>query len=78
MVYAGFDQSIGRDCNGDGRITSDIDITGDGLVTLADREQGAFLAVNPWGRSWGDAAAEVSEPPLPAAAVAAGENGCSY
>ena len=54
MVYAGFDQSIGRDCNGDGRITSDIDITGDGLVTLADREQGAFLAVNPWGRSWGD------------------------
>ncbi|RFC52310.1 MAG: hypothetical protein DVB22_000816 [Verrucomicrobia bacterium] len=54
MVYAGFDQSIGRDCNGDGRITSDIDITGDGRVTLADREQGAFLAVNPWGRSWAD------------------------
>lgn len=54
MVYAGFDLSIGRDCNGDGQITSNIDITGDGLITLADREQGAFLAVNPWGRSWGD------------------------
>ena len=54
MVLAGYDESIGRDCNGDGLVTNDRDITGDGRVTLADRERGAFLLVNPWGRSWGD------------------------
>ena len=54
MVLAGYDESVGRDCNGDGLITNDRDITGDGRITLADRERGAFLLVNPWGRSWGD------------------------
>lgn len=53
MVYAGYDDSIGHDFNKDGRITNDLDIDHDGRVTLADREQGAFLVVNPWGPRWG-------------------------
>lgn len=53
MVYAGYDDTIGWDFNGDGKITNDVDITGDGRITLADWERGAFLAVNPWGRGWG-------------------------
>ncbi len=53
MVYAGYDDAIGADLNGDGRLTNDLDITGDGRVTLADRELGAFLVVNPWGPRWG-------------------------
>lgn len=54
MVYAGYDDSIGFDFNRDGKITSNVDITGDGRVTLADQERGAFLVVNPWGSGWGE------------------------
>jgi hypothetical protein len=54
MVYAGYDDSIGFDFNGDGLITDDRDINGDGVVNLADRERGAFLVINPWGPGWGD------------------------
>ena len=54
MVYAGYSREFGYDANGDGKITTDADITGDGQVTLADCERGAFLVVNPWGGSWGD------------------------
>ena len=54
MVYAGYDRAFGFDANGDGRVTTDADITGDGAVTLADCERGAFLVVNPWGGGWGD------------------------
>ncbi len=53
MVYAGYDETIGYDVNGDHRLTNDLDITGDGRVTLADHEKGAFLVVNPWGPRWG-------------------------
>lgn len=53
MVYAGYDEAIGFDGNRDGRLTNDLDITGDGQVTLADHEKGAFLVVNPWGPRWG-------------------------
>jgi hypothetical protein len=54
MVYAGYNQNFGYDANGDGQITTNRDITGDGQVTLADCERGAFLVVNPWGGGWGD------------------------
>jgi hypothetical protein len=54
MVYAGFDDNVGFDFNGDGKITNDLDINGDGVVSLADRERGAFLLINPWGGGWGD------------------------
>ncbi len=54
MVYAGYDDNIGFDINGDGLITNDRDLDGDGKITLADRERGAFLLVNPWGGSWGN------------------------
>ena len=54
MVYAGYDTDMAIDANGDGKITTDTDITGDGRVTLADCERGAFLVVNPWGDRWGD------------------------
>ncbi len=53
MVYAGYDDSVGYDVNGDGLITTDRDITGDGQLTLHDHEKGAFLLVNPWGPRWG-------------------------
>jgi hypothetical protein len=53
MIYAGYDDNIGYDVNGDGQLTNDRDITADGKVTLADHERGAFLVINPWGRSWG-------------------------
>jgi hypothetical protein len=54
MLYAGYDDQLGWDTNGDGAITTDKDITGDGRVTLADAERGAFLLINPWGPRWGD------------------------
>ena len=54
MVYAGYDSAAEFDANGDGKITTDQDINGDGLVNLADCERGAFLVVNPWGQGWGD------------------------
>lgn len=53
MIYAGYDDTIGYDVNGDGQITNHRDITGDGRVSLADHERGAFLVVNPWGPHWG-------------------------
>ncbi len=53
MIYAGYDNTIGHDFNHDGRLTNDLDITGDGRVTLADHELGALLVINPWGPGWG-------------------------
>jgi hypothetical protein len=38
--------------NGDGRITNDVDINGDGEVTYKDWERGAWQLVNSWGSRW--------------------------
>lgn len=54
MAYAGYDDRVGFDLNGDQEITNDVDLNGDGKITLADWERGAFIAVNSYGRDWGD------------------------
>ena len=54
MTCAGYDDQVGFDFNGDGQITNDRDIDGDGKVTLADWERGAFILVNSWGVEWGN------------------------
>ncbi|MBX2850480.1 MAG: hypothetical protein KTR15_01895, partial [Phycisphaeraceae bacterium] len=52
MACVGYDDQVGYDRNGDGSITNDKDITGDGRVTLADWERGAWIVVNSWGKDW--------------------------
>ncbi len=53
MTCVGYDDRVGMDFNGDGLVTNDRDLDGDGEVTLADWESGAFLLVNTYGTGWG-------------------------
>jgi hypothetical protein len=52
MTLVGYDDAVVFDRNGDGKITTDIDINGDGKVDLADSERGAFIVVNSWGENF--------------------------
>lgn len=52
MACVGYDDQVGYDLNGDGKITNDLDLNADGKVTLADWERGAYIVVNSWGEKW--------------------------
>jgi hypothetical protein len=56
MTVVGYDDSIRWDYNSDGLYTNHLDINGDGYVTLADWEIGAFKLANSYGGvpAWGD------------------------
>jgi len=53
LTIVGFNDQVQYDFNDDGRYTNDIDLNGDGEITMADWEKGALLAVNSYGKGWG-------------------------
>lgn len=54
MTFAGYDDNIMWDFNGDGQYTNDMDINNDGVVDPKDWEIGAVIMVNSWGTYWCD------------------------
>ncbi|MDD3741502.1 MAG: hypothetical protein PHH30_09690, partial [Bacteroidales bacterium] len=56
MAILGYNDSIRYDYNGDDQFTNDIDITGDGFVTMADWEIGGIKMCNTYsgGPDWAD------------------------
>jgi hypothetical protein len=55
MTFAGWNDSVRYDVNGDGKYTNNLDINGDGVVDMKDWEVGAMLVVNSWSSGWGNA-----------------------
>ena len=54
MTIVGWNDSIRYDYNYDGRYTTDVDITGDGIIDLQDCEIGGLKFVNSYGDAWAD------------------------
>jgi len=54
MTIVGWNDSIRYDYNGDNQYTNDIDIDGDGIVTVKDWEIGGFKFVNSFGPEHAD------------------------
>ncbi|MFT4550149.1 MAG: hypothetical protein ACI8XO_002807 [Verrucomicrobiales bacterium] len=52
ITCVGYDDQVGYDLNGDGKITNNLDLNDDGKVTLADWERGSYIVVNSWGKKW--------------------------
>ena len=54
LTVVGFNDEVQYDFNRDGLYTNNLDLNGDGQVTMADWEVGALVVVNSWGKGWGD------------------------
>ncbi len=56
MTIVGYNDSIRYDYNGDNQYTNNIDLNGDGLITVSDWEIGGFKMANTYGSisGWGD------------------------
>lgn len=54
MTFLGWNDSIRWDYNNDGQYTNDLDINGDGEVTVKDWEIGGVILANSWGDDWAD------------------------
>lgn len=52
LTCVGYDDQVGYDLDGDGKITNDLDRNKDGKINLADWERGCYIVVNSWGGKW--------------------------
>ena len=52
VTFAGYDDSVCFDFNGDGKYTNDIDLDSNGIINIRDREIGALVMLNTWGGGW--------------------------
>ena len=53
-IILGYNDTIGWDYNHDNKITNDIDLNGDGQITVQDWEKGCFIISHTSGPGWGD------------------------